>query len=159
MKELRGKLSGRGWRLCGDEPMKITVLTKACGWLGTDLAEELERKGLVCEFADRDQLVLMPAPETDLARLEELLLSVEVRQVLEETPPKACRCQRVCSPREAMLAPSEEVPMEKALGRVLASPSVGCPPAVPIVLCGERVNEKALEAFRYYGITHCRVMK
>ena len=50
------------------------------------------------------------------------------------------------------------VPVEAALGCVLASPCVGCPPAVPIVICGERIDENALAAFRYYGITHCEVV-
>ena len=56
------------------------------------------------------------------------------------------------TPREALLSPFETVPVEAALGRILASPSVGCPPAVPILICGERIGPEALALFRYYGI-------
>jgi arginine/lysine/ornithine decarboxylase len=35
---------------------------------------------------------------------------------------------------------------------------VGCPPAVPIVVSGERIDESAEECFAYYGITHCAVI-
>ena len=59
---------------------------------------------------------------------------------------------------EAMLAACETLPVEQCADRILASPSVGCPPAVPIVICGERISWQALDAFSYYGITHCTVV-
>jgi len=45
------------------------------------------------------------------------------------------------------------------VGRVLAAASVGCPPAVPIVVSGERISAEAVECFRYYGIESCSVIK
>ena len=51
------------------------------------------------------------------------------------------------------------LPVENCVGRVLAAANVGCPPAVPIVACGERIDENALRCFRYYGIKTCSVMK
>jgi arginine/lysine/ornithine decarboxylase len=139
--------------------MKLTVRIKPYGYSGTAFADALERLGIVCEFADPDFLVLMLTPETDIDRLEKAMLAIERGVPQSEAAPKCCRCEQVCTPREAMLAPSEKVPVELALGRVLASPSVGCPPAVPVVICGERITGEALDVFRYYGITHCRVMK
>ena len=63
------------------------------------------------------------------------------------------------SPREAMLACAEVLPAERCLGRVLAMPTLGCPPAVPILVCGERIDDNAIRCFSYYGITHCTVVK
>jgi arginine/lysine/ornithine decarboxylase len=57
-----------------------------------------------------------------------------------------------------MLAPSECIPIEKALGRTVCSLAIGCPPAVPPVVCGEVADEKTIEILRYYGINECRVM-
>ena len=51
------------------------------------------------------------------------------------------------------------VSAKDALGRVLASVTVSCPPAVPIVVSGERINEAALQCFAYYGIESCCVVK
>ena len=45
------------------------------------------------------------------------------------------------------------------ISRVLADAGVGCPPAVPIAVCGEVLDAAALNAFAYYGITHCTVVK
>ncbi|MBQ7713880.1 MAG: amino acid decarboxylase, partial [Oscillospiraceae bacterium] len=67
--------------------------------------------------------------------------------------------ERVLSPREAMLAPTETLPVARALGRVLASPCVSCPPAVPILVCGERIDGAAVAAFRYYGVERVDVVR
>ena len=58
-----------------------------------------------------------------------------------------------------MFSMQETLPVEKAIGRVLSSASVTCPPAIPIVVCGEEVNETAAACFRYYGIENCSVVK
>ncbi len=61
--------------------------------------------------------------------------------------------------RAAMLLPSRSMPVSQSLGQVLAAPSVGCPPAVPIVVCGERIDAAALRCFAYYGIQTCMVVQ
>ena len=60
--------------------------------------------------------------------------------------------------REAMLSRTVTLPVEACVGKVLAAACVGCPPAVPILVCGERIDEAALECFRYYGIRCCTVV-
>jgi arginine/lysine/ornithine decarboxylase len=57
------------------------------------------------------------------------------------------------------LSASEIVPAEESEGRVLAAATVGCPPAVPVVVCGELIDKAAVELFRYYGIGTCTVVK
>jgi arginine/lysine/ornithine decarboxylase len=58
-----------------------------------------------------------------------------------------------------MLSYSEVLPIGECLGRILAVPTLGCPPAVPILVCGERIDESALRCFAYYGIDTCCVVK
>ena len=58
-----------------------------------------------------------------------------------------------------MLSPFEVTAVNEANGRVLASASVGCPPAVPILISGERIDKNAVEAFSYYGIAKCCTVK
>jgi arginine/lysine/ornithine decarboxylase len=58
-----------------------------------------------------------------------------------------------------MLKPSELVRVENALGRVLSELSVGCPPAVPILVYGEVIDSSAILRFKYYGIDEVRVIK
>ena len=63
------------------------------------------------------------------------------------------------SMRQAMLSPAETLPLEQCVGRVLAQPSVGCPPAVPIVICGEQIDQRAVKLLRYYGVETCTVIR
>ena len=160
--ELAGKLRRNGWETVGDEPMKLALAPKSRGLTGIRLAEILRRKGIECEFCDPDYLVLMPSPDTpaaDLRALEKALGSIPPEKALEGRPP-ACRPpERVCSIREAMLAPRETVPAAEALGRVLADPCASCPPAVPVRIAGERIDADAVRCFRYYGTETCAVMK
>ena len=59
---LKAALTERGWRLAGDEPMKLTLAPRVFGWTGDALAERLSRSGVVCEFHDPDFITLMPSP-------------------------------------------------------------------------------------------------
>ena len=159
---LKERLSRQGYTLTGDEPMKLTLAAKNYGYSGTALAALLQKENIVCEFADPDYLVLMLTPETGregLKLLERALLSLPRRPAILEKAPALCRPERVLSIREATFSPCETVPVSASLGRVLAAASVGCPPAVPIVICGERIDRDALRAFAYYGIEKCTVIQ
>ena len=94
----------------------------------------------------------------DLEHLTEALLRLPRREAVTRLPPPLPRPRRVCSPREALFAPSEELPLEQCLGRVLADPGVTCPPAVPIVVCGEIIDDVAIALMDYYGVNRCRVV-
>ena len=161
IRALKKDLQGLGWHLAGDEPMKITLLPKKQGYTGAELAAVLRDRGIFCEFYDPDYLVLMPSPETgeqEYRRLGECLAGLPKRDPVRTCPPEPGRPNPVMSLREAVLSPFEEIPAEESLGRILSDPGVSCPPAVPIVLCGERIDEAALRLFRYYGIRSCRVL-
>lgn len=159
---LKHRLLGHGYVLRGSEPMKLTIAAKAYGYTGVGMADALLERGIVAEFADPDFLVLMLTPELSLDalhRLEEALLSLACRRSIEAPPPAFHLPKRVISPRQAVLSPSETLPAQACLGRVLAIATVGCPPAVPIVACGEEIDSHALDCFRYYGIDSCCVVK
>ena len=45
------------------------------------------------------------------------------------------------------------------MGRISAAPTVACPPAVPVLMSGERVDAAAVALLRYYGTTHISVVR
>ena len=152
---LKRTLSGRGFELYGDEPMKLTLRGD-----GMRLAEDLRAGGVECEFADREFVVLMPSPqstETDFERINDILQMP--RPYLGPPSPALPRGQKVMTVREAMFAPGETVPLSLAIGRVCAAPTVSCPPAVPIAVSGEVVTPEVAEVLRFYGIERIRVCK
>ena len=159
---VKKKLTEQGFVLYGQEPLKITLSAKPYGYTGRELSQYLLQRNIVSEFADPDFLVLMLTPENGQAALDALetaLLTIPRRTPISEKPPVFSPCQRVYSPRDAMLSPMETVPVAESEGRILAAATVGCPPAVPIVVSGERIDAHAIDCFRYYGTTHCSVMK
>lgn len=158
---LKSRLLFAGWTLYGDEPLKLTICPKEKGYAGEELAAMLEESGIFCEFADPDFLVCMFTPdnrEDDLLRLEHALAAVEKRKAISTRPPYPAGPVRVCSLREAMLGPRVVLPRKDCLGRILARPDVGCPPAVPVLMPGERIDEAALAALAYYGIDRISVL-
>ena len=158
---LKASLARSGWTLFGNEPIKLTLMPKSLGYTGAALAAMLEEHGIFCEFADPDFLVCMFTPENDaddLMRFERALSEIPVRSPVFALPPRPEKPERVRSIREAMLAPRRIVSASDALHEVLARPDVGCPPAVPILMPGERIDEAAIAAFRYYGIDRVSVM-
>ena len=158
---LKTRLVARGFTLVGDEPLKICLDAKAYGWQGEELAGYLAAKNVVCEFADPDYVVLMLSTDMgadSLAHLEMILTQVEKREAILQAPPILPRPKTALSVRDAVMAPCEELPVADCLGRVLADYAVNCPPAVPIVVCGEVIDSECVACLEYYGVEKCRVI-
>lgn len=162
VQDLKSRLQNKGFYLAGNEPLKITLCPKSYGYTAAELEKILYQNQIVCEFADPDYLVLMVSPQTGvsgLKKLENTLMAIAAKPPIMQKPPCVQFCEPLISPRQAILSASESILVDHAVGRILSAPSVGCPPAVPIVLCGQRITEQAVAAFHYYGITHCDVLK
>ncbi len=155
-------LREQGWEQAGDEPLKLTLCPKSRGYTGTELAGILQEKNIFCEFSDPDYLVLMVTPENtgeELEHLTAVLAGLPQRRPIGKQAPRTGRPIPVLRPHEVLFRPFERIRAEESVGRILASPGVSCPPAIPIVICGERIDSRALELFRYYGIESCDVVK
>ena len=158
----KDRLRQQGYRLYGSEVLKLTIHAKPYGYRGTELAELLRCQHIEPEFADPDYLVLMLSAETDektLTRLVQVLCSIPPQPPIQEESPVFSPGEQVLTIREAMLACGEVLPLDRCRGRILASAAVGCPPAVPVLICGERIDAHAIACFAYYGIDQCCVLK
>lgn len=158
---LKGKLKDAGYTLVGEEPLKLTVAARSRGYTGIELSRRLSEENIVCEFSDPDYTVMMLTPESGedaLYRVERALLSLGRGSAPCQSPPLMARPKKALSPRAALLSPSREMNIGACRGKVLAVPTVSCPPAVPIVVCGEVIDPAAIRLFRYYGIETCTVV-
>ena len=159
---LKGKLLARGFTLAGEELLKLTWVTPSWGYTGEEIGELLERRGIYCEFRDERHIVFMFTPDNspmDLERLWQALEAIPQRKALREKPLLRVQPWQVLSPRQAALAPRERIPVEESAGRVLAQANVSCPPAVPIVMCGEEIGEDLIPILRAYGTQWVEVVK
>lgn len=159
---LKARLAAHGYGLAGEEPLKLTLCPKSFGYTGTEIAGILERHGMYPEFYDPDHVVLMLTPYNDtdeLNRLEMVFCGLPRKAPVAAVPPSAPRPVPVLTPRQAILSESETLPIAQCLNRVSAAAAISCPPAIPLAVCGERIDRQVLDCFRYYGITHCAVVK
>ena len=158
---LRQALTRQGFTLRGSDPLRITIRARDYGCTGDALASALLRSGIVCEMHDPAYLVLMLTPENtpqDLQRTREAFAAVVRKEPLPDDAPAYHALPQAMRVREAMFAPQEMLHTSACVGRVMASAAVNCPPAVPIVLCGERMDSEAVARLCYYGVHHCAVV-
>ena len=160
--QLKEGLTQQGYDLIGNEELKLTIASKSYGYTGYELADYLHSQNIVCEFSDHDFVVFMFTPEItelEFELLEHALFKLEKRAPIKTSAPLLCKPVQIMSAREAIFSKSQVLPAEESLGKVLASENVSCPPAIPIVVCGEGINESAIEFFQYYGIPEVRVVE
>lgn len=161
MSELKRRLSGKGWRLAGEEPLKLTAAAPR-GWTGQELADLLRTGGIEAEYADRGYVVLMASGSTDEESFRIAWDAFDrIEPATENSQPvlPLAKGERVLSVREALFAPHETIQAEASLGRVCGAPTVSCPPAIPIAVTGERIGREALDLFQYYGIRTVDVLR
>lgn len=155
IEKTKSALAENGWQILPSEPLKITLRCP-----GIQTAEHLRRQNIFCEYADRDILVLMLSPETGTQELSCLVraLGKNPGNAPIPCPPRLCPPPQEITVRQALFAPQDSVAVSDALGRIAAAPLVSCPPAIPIVISGERITAQALALLEFYGIDKVCVM-
>ena len=159
---VRSALTEKGWIFCGNEPAKLTLCAKKYGYYGTEIAEILNQNGIIHEFADKDHVVLMLSylnSFLEIEKMRDILLDIPKKPEIKETAPCVCDAEFAVTSRQAAFSDCERIAVAECEGRICAETAYSCPPAVPIVFCGERITAKAIECFEYYGISDCLVTK
>ena len=129
------------------DPGRLTVKAKD----GHALARKLEERGIFAEMADGGHVVFictLSDQEASLDRLEQALEELEGE--LGDCPPLPAPPlpERVLTPRQALFARREELPLEACLGRTAACSLAPYPPGVPVVAPGEVIGKKELSYFQ-----------
>lgn len=147
------------------DPFHITINVAESGFNGNELAEFLRGNGVECEYSDDAVIILLMSPMNragDYSRLETALESALSKASRKRREPQAALKsipEKAMNIREAVFSPCEEIPVERAEGRICAAVKVPCPPAVPIAVSGEIIDGNCIEIFRSYGIKTVLVCK
>ncbi|MBQ2758609.1 MAG: amino acid decarboxylase [Clostridia bacterium] len=160
--QLKRRLAEKGYYLSGTEPLKITIKTKPYGYTGEEFSNILKEKNAVCEFYDKDYCVLMLSVQhgkDGLSALEEILCSIPKRDEITDLPPEIPESTKGMSMKDALFAACVYLPVGECEGKILASPCVSCPPAVPVAVCGDIISKATIECFKYYNIDTLWVVK
>ena len=98
------------------------------------------------------------ASEEDFARLRGLIEELPAGPALP-LPDPLPQPETVLSPRAALFARRERVPLAAAGGRISAATVSRCPPGVPLLCPGERITAAALAAAKGYGLEELEVVR
>ncbi len=150
--------------LGGTDPTRLSLGAGRLAISGTILAETFRQWGVEPEYWDDENVVLIPTPfntQAEFARLENAMRqgAKMERQPADARPPLPALPKAALSPRQAMFAPWETVPLEQAVGRIAAEAACPCPPGVPVVMPGEVITEEITAFLRRYRFFSAKVVK
>ncbi len=160
--DLKSLLQKKGFKIESSEPLKIVIDTLQSGYTGEELAEMLRTYQIEAEFADPEYLVMMFTPEVtdrDYKRIETAFSNIPVKTPLQKPIFHIEKAIQRCSIRDAVFGRRTTIPVKDSIGCISASPSVSCPPAIPIVVSGEEITAAAVRLFDYYGINTVEIVK
>jgi len=154
---LKDGLRAHGWQVEDSDPLRLCICTADA----KKIYSQLHEMSIEAEYADDDYIVFMFTPENEERELELLLriLNAMEAKAAKKTAFKLPAYEPVLSVRDAIMQEAEVISVSGALGRICASPMVSCPPAIPIVISGERIGPDAVEFFGHYGIDEIEVVK
>lgn len=145
------------------EPLHLTFLTWKTHQSGLDLANQLRRFNIECEYSDNQSLVLLFSPLDDDVTFTRLSYALDNIHLVEcNTNVDVLNLPRLhskMSMREAVFSNSETVPVDSSVNRVCAEVKVPCPPAIPIAVSGEVISLDCIKIFKNYGINSINVVK
>ena len=159
---LKSRIFEFGFEFSKSEALKLVINAKRFGYTGADLAEHLQEYMIEPEFVDEDYVVLMASTSTterDFVRIETAFGTLKTKKpILQTNNYNITPHKRGLSIRDAVFSPTQKLPVHEAVGRICAAPTVSCPPAIPIVVSGEIIEEGDVELFFKYGKTDISVV-
>lgn len=148
-------LRGQGWQVYPSDPMRISIRTD-----GPAAARRLREGGIEPEYVDRESVVLMTSPgntEEDYEAVPRALGKCDLFRSVTEG--RIVEGRQVLRMHDTLACTREIIPVAEAAGRICADPKVHCPPGIPIVMPGERIEPEHLPVYRYFDITDVLVVK
>lgn len=160
--EIRLVMKEKGISDISDEPLKITADLRGFTPPLGGFSEYFRSCGIEPEYGDGDFAVFMVSPfnyTADFEKLKEAFRNLNFEAKARSEPMILQTAKRAMTVREAVFSQCETVKAENSLGRICASPTVSCPPAVPIAVSGEVINENHIILFKHYKTDNISVVQ
>lgn len=144
------------------EPIKITLDFSKLQKNDFVVAEYFRKYNLEFEYCDEDYIVFMVTAQNsseDFERLKKAISDLpqfSERHDYEEF--KFVHGNQKISIRDAIFSKSEEISVEQAENRICSTPTVSCPPAIPIVVSGEEITGEHIKLLKRYGKEYIKVV-
>ncbi|WP_030739400.1 aminotransferase class I/II-fold pyridoxal phosphate-dependent enzyme [Streptomyces sp. NRRL S-31] len=146
------------------DPLKIVVDVRDLGISGMQATEWLRTHCHIDMGGSDTCRITASITHSDDDETEKLLVesvrtlveradTIERRPAVHLPPPGALELEQAVLPRDAFFGPAEQVPAERAVGRVAAETISPYPPGVPVVAPGEVITAEVVDYLRS-GIAH-----
>lgn len=157
--KIKERFVSKGYSLMGTEPLKITLYFENKS--GKELADLMYKVGVIPEYYDKKHIVCMVTSQNtinDMNRLVEFFDREDVIKIAGagneaisgDDKGAAGGSKRIEAPKRALsfkdayFAPSEKVLIKDSVGRIMSEALLSCPPAVPLFMSGEVIDERIL---------------
>ena len=160
--EITELLNLKGIKNASEESIKITADFSKLDINGFNIPGHFRKYNIEFEYADKDFVVFMATAKNsdkDFSRLKKAVEALpDFRKVTKKAEFSFVKGQQKMTIRNAVFAKCTEIPVEKAQGKICGTPTVSCPPAIPIVVSGEEITDEHIKLLKYYGKTHISVV-
>jgi arginine/lysine/ornithine decarboxylase len=159
--EARAKCRGFCVSANRQEPLRLVVGFFAMGYARAEFLERLGAAGIEPEMCDSGWCVFLAGPYNrarDFAALENFIDTLPKKKPLPAPKTLSHAPKKVMGLREATFAPSEEIPLKQAVGRVSSACVAPCPPGLPVAMPGEQIDENLAAVLKRYGISRLNVL-
>lgn len=134
---------------------KLAVCFAAAGMEAEKFGARLREAGIEPEYMSGTACVLMANGRNrrgDFERLERFIQ--QLPQAVATVPPSLNppRPERALSVREALFSTQETILVENSEGRIAGAEVSPCPPGIPVVMPGERIDGAVRAALESYGV-------
>ncbi|MDN3261523.1 ornithine decarboxylase [Streptomyces sp. CSDS2] len=146
------------------DPLKIVVDVRGLGISGMQATEWLRTNCHIDMGGSDTCRISASITHSDDEQTEKLLVEsvrslveraddIERRPAVHLPEPRALELEQAVLPRDAFFGPAEQVPAERAVGRIAAETLSPYPPGVPVVAPGEVITAEIVDYLRS-GIAH-----
>lgn len=141
---------------------KITIDANKIGYTGDKLKSILYKYGIECEYSNSEYVVLLISPflqGPDYNNLFAFIDDIKVKKEIYKNKVTYTLPEVVLSPKEAFEKDFEIVNVEESQGRICAQTISLCPPGVPVIMCGEKINNNVKKILKNSGNIYIKVVK
>ncbi len=138
------------------DPLRLAINTACAGLIGAEAQiDYCHAHGIEPEFCDGQNVVFIITPfntDHDFRKLHEALSGLTGHDTPIPAPPLPLPQQQLL-PREAVMSPTETVPLEDSEGRIAADSACPCPPGIPVIVPGEVIDRSVIQRLSAIGQT------
>lgn len=145
------------------DPTRLTLGFASVGYTGEQFGQHLRSHGIEPEYLSSVGCVLLMSSflrEQDWARVSQMLQNIHPKPSLSQGPPAPLPvAQSGITLREAIFSHSQLLPVKQCENKICACVKSPCPPGIPIVMPGERIEKNLIKTLKQYRISFLNVVK